>query len=114
MLAGFSAVGGGFWIVTRLVGTILFVPVVEELFFRGYLLDRLDRPQLPMKAAALLLSSFAFGLLHGRWWEGVLSGLVFGLVYLWRRQSSDAIWSHVAANFVVALGALYWSDWSLI
>jgi exosortase E/protease (VPEID-CTERM system) len=32
----------GIWIMMRLLGTILFIPLIEEMFFRSYLLRRLD------------------------------------------------------------------------
>lgn len=114
MLAGFSVVGAGLWGALRLIGTVIFVPIIEELFFRGYLLARFDKPQPLVRGAALLLSSAAFGLLHGRWLEGGLSGIAFGLLYLWRGRIADPVWAHVAANLTVAAFALLRQDWSLI
>jgi exosortase E/protease (VPEID-CTERM system) len=42
-LAWMSQLGLAIWIATRLIGTVALVPVIEELFFRGYVQDRLDR-----------------------------------------------------------------------
>lgn len=102
------------WIVTRIAGTVALVPLIEELFFRGYILTRLDRGGLAWRVAALAVSSALFGLMHGRWWDAALAGLVFGLLALWRGRLADAVWAHVAANAVVAGFALARGDWALI
>jgi exosortase E/protease (VPEID-CTERM system) len=88
--------------------------VIEELFFRGYLLTRLDGPQLWRRVLAVALSSLAFALLHGRWIEAGLAGLVFALVALRRGRVADAIWAHVVANSTVAAVAAARGDWSLL
>jgi exosortase E/protease (VPEID-CTERM system) len=102
------------WVVGRVIGTVVFVPIVEELFFRGYMLARLDGPQLWRRALAVGLSSLAFAALHGRWLEAGLAGVVFAFAMLRRGRVADAIWAHVVANAVVAGAALIRQDWSLI
>lgn len=102
------------WIALRFSGTILFVPIVEELFFRGYILRRIDRGGMAWRLAALLLSSLLFGAFHSRLVLGGLAGLVFGLLYLRRGRVSDAIYGHAACNAVIALSALISEDWGLI
>ncbi len=113
-VAGLSAGGLAVWAAARVLGTALLVPVVEEMFFRGYLLTRLDGPQPWRRAVAVILSSLAFALLHGRWIEAGLAGLVFAAVTLRRRRVTDAIWAHVVANSAVAALAAWRGDWSLI
>ena len=108
------------WIVFRLAGTVLLVPVVEELFFRGYVLARIDgigtdRPGgLGRRMAAIAVSSLLFGLLHGRWLVAGAAGVVFALVYLRRGRLADAILAHALANFIVAGFALLSGDWAAI
>jgi uncharacterized protein len=106
--------GLGIWIATRIVGTVVLVPVVEEMFFRGYLLARLDGAHFWRRAGAVVISSAAFALLHGRWLEALLAGLVFAAIMLRRGRVSDAIWSHAVANGIVAAVAAWRGDWSLI
>lgn len=117
LASGLSELGGGalaIWVGLRLFGTVLLVPLVEELFFRGYLLTRLDGAALWRRALALAVSSLAFAALHGRWLEAGLAGLIFGMVMLRRGRVEDAILSHVTANGVIAVVALAQGDWSLI
>jgi len=110
-LADMGAAAFVLWAAVRLVGTVLLVPWVEELFFRGYVLARLDSGGLPARLLALGVSSALFAALHGRWLEAGLAGLVFGLLMLRRGRLADAVTAHVAANLVVALWAAVHGDW---
>lgn len=102
------------WVVARLAGTVLLVPLVEELFFRGYVLHRIDRGGIALRILAIIVSSALFAALHGRWIAAGLAGLVFALVMLRRGNVSDAVQSHLAANLIVALWALAQFDFALI
>ncbi len=102
------------WAGLRVLGTVVFVPLVEEMFFRGYLLRRLDGSSPWQRGAAILLSSLAFAALHGRWVEAGLAGVVFAALMLRRGRVGDAIWAHIIANAVVAGMALMQREWSLI
>lgn len=100
------------WIALRLIGTVLLVPLVEEMFFRGYVMARLDRRGMVSRLLAIAVSTALFAALHGRWVEAGLAGIVFALVMLRRGRVSDAVISHLAANATVA--ALLTRDFSLI
>jgi exosortase E/protease (VPEID-CTERM system) len=114
VLTGLSAGVLVAWAVARILGTVILVPLVEEMFFRGYMLARLDGPQLWRRAGAIAVSSLAFAALHGRWVEAGLAGVAFAAVMLRRGRVTDAVWAHVAANAVVAAAAALRGDWSLI
>lgn len=115
-LSGLGAGAYALWIALRFVGTTVLVPVVEELFFRGYLMSRVAglRPGLPMQIVAVIVTSTLFAALHGRWAEGLVAGAVFALAALRRGRITDAIQAHVAANLIVALAALVRGDWTLV
>ena len=104
-----------FWIVTRVLGTILLIPIVEELFFRGYIIDKFrggDRMKLIL---GLVVSSVLFAILHDKWLLAGLAGLIFGwLVIRKGGRLSDAIVSHLVANAGIACVAIYTGNWSLI
>lgn len=72
------------WTVVSLVQGLTLVPVVEELLFRGLLFHRWARKWGVPRG--LLVSSFAFGLMH----KDMLGTFVFGLVMalLYMRTSS--------------------------
>ncbi|MFP4273735.1 MAG: exosortase E/protease, VPEID-CTERM system [Paracoccaceae bacterium] len=102
------------WATIRLMGTSVLVPLVEEAFFRGYLLARLDTGGWPMRLVAVALSSAGFAALHGRYLEAGLAGIVFAAVMLRQGRLADAILAHAAANLIVFAAALLRGDWSLI
>lgn len=102
------------WIVFRLIGTVLLVPFVEEMFFRGYLLGRLDQGDWRSRAVAIAVSTGLFAALHGRWLAAGLAGAVFAFVMLRNRRVEDCVLAHVVANLIIAVWALVQSDFSLI
>ena len=113
-VAGLGTAGFLIWVVARFVGTSIAVPIIEELFFRGYVLKRLDVGGMPMRVLAFAVSSGLFAALHDRWFAAFLAGIVFGLVMLRRGRVTDAIQSHMAANVVIALWAVFMRDWAVI
>jgi uncharacterized protein len=110
VLSGFGPIVLGSWIVLRVLGTAVLVPIMEENFFRGYLLARLDLGGLAGKVFAIIVSTALFAAMHSRWLEAFVAGLVFALVMLRRGRLSDAMLAHIAANSVVALAALIRGD----
>ena len=113
-LAGLSAPILAIWVIARVTGTALVVPIVEELFFRGYILKKLDLGGMTWRIIALAVSTAAFAFLHDRYIAAALAGILFGLVYLRRGNITDAIISHALANAVIAGWALTQGDFSVI
>ncbi|HKI38341.1 MAG TPA: exosortase E/protease, VPEID-CTERM system [Gemmataceae bacterium] len=108
------------WLLLRVVGSVVTAPLAEELAFRGYLSRRLiaaDFGAVPLGRLtwfSFLVSSLAFGLLHGRWLAGTLSGMVFALLLRRRGRLANSVLAHAVANALIAasvLGAGRWSLW---
>jgi exosortase E/protease (VPEID-CTERM system) len=118
-LQGLSPAGTAVWLAARVGGSILIVPLVEELAFRGYLTRRLISTEpwsLPMGAfswPSFLISSALFGLLHDRWLAGTLTGMLFGLALYRRGKLADAVLAHATTNALIAAWVLMSGDWSL-
>jgi len=108
------------WLTIRALGTIVLVPIAEELAFRGFLYRRIIRRDFHLvgwtafSRVALIVSSVAFGALHERWIAGTLAGLVFALLMLRGGRIGDAIAAHAAANALIFGWALAFQDWSLL
>ena len=102
------------WAGMRILGTVALVPVIEELFFRGYVQARLDRGTVVSRIIAIAVSAGLFALVHGRWIEAGLAGVVFSLVYMRNGRLADAMAAHAVANAVIAAVALWRGDWALI
>jgi len=106
------------WLAARVAGSVLVVPLAEELAFRAYLTRRLIAPQywsVPIGAfswPSFVVSSGLFGLLHGRWLAGTLAGLVYALALYRRRDLCDAVVAHATTNALVAVLVLVTGDWS--
>jgi exosortase E/protease (VPEID-CTERM system) len=113
-LAALGPAAFALWVASRLVGTALLVPLIEELVFRGYVLRRLDTGGIVMRALALAVSSALFAALHDRWLAAALAGLVFGLLTLRSGRLTDAVLAHAAANAVIAAWAAAAGDWHVI
>jgi len=106
------------WLIGRLIGFIVIVPVVEELAFRGHLLRWLqsrDFESVPTKqwnVQSVLISSLLFGAIHADLVAGTLAGLLFAFAALHRGKLIDAIAAHAVANAVLAVVGLargaYW------
>jgi membrane protease YdiL (CAAX protease family) len=86
---------------------VTVVAVAEETIFRGYLILRF-RAVTGRTSAAALLSSIVFSLGHGyEGMAGVISvfslGVVFALVYLWRKSLVAPIVMHFLTDFVTII-----------
>ena len=84
--------------------TVLVAPIVEELFFRGFLLHRWARRW--STATAVVASSALFAVLHGEWIGHFLFGIVMAALYLRTRRLWMPIAAHAINNGIVALVAL--------
>lgn len=107
------------WLLFRLIGAVLIVPLAEELAFRGYLLRKLvsaDFAQVDFRRFTLLsfvVSSTLFGLLHQQWLAGVIAGMLFALAMYRRGALFDAVIAHSTANAMLAAYVLTTHRWSL-
>ena len=110
----------GYWIISRLAGSILVVPIAEELAYRGYLMRRLTNvdfesvPYQSVRWSALIVTSIAFGLAHGALWlPGMAAGLAFGLILMRRGRIGEAVAAHVTANALITASVLGGNQWQL-
>ena len=110
------------WLLFRVVGYTITVPLVEELAFRAYLTRRLAGPEverLPLGVftwSSFAISSVLFGLLHGTFWvAGTVAGMSFAFALYQRRALGDAVLAHATTNGLIAMYVLTtgrWSVWS--
>ena len=109
------------WLLFRVIGSTVTVPIAEELFFRGFVVRRcidadVDRvPVGKLTWLAFLVSSVAFGALHGQaWFAATVVGMLFAGALTWRRSLADAAVAHATTNallslYVIATGS--WTQW---
>ncbi len=108
------------WLAIRGIGTIVLVPIAEELAFRGYLYRRFISRDFESVAAmhlswlGLIMSSVLFGLLHERWLAAGLAGAIFALVMIHTGRVRDAVIAHAIANGMIFAWAILFRQWSLL
>jgi CAAX prenyl protease-like protein len=108
-------------IVSRTLRAVLLVPIIEELFWRGWMMRWLVNPdftRVPLGTytrSAFWTSAVLFATVHGAYWE---VGLVAGVIYNWwmvRTHSlGDCILAHAVTNAILSayvLGAGKWQYW---
>lgn len=105
------------WLIFRVFGSIITVPIAEELAFRGYALRRLisldfDKVSLRFTWISFLLSSFLFGALHGRWVAGTVAGMFYAWAMYRRGKVGDAIIAHATTNALIAVHVLILGNWN--
>lgn len=112
-LASLSSWGVAVWLTLRVLGSVVAVPVAEELAFRGFALRRVTAlhfekvPLTQVSWPGLAVSSFAFGILHSDYVAGTVVGVVYGLT-VWRRGNLwDAVIAHGVTNALLCIYVLY-------
>jgi hypothetical protein len=78
---------------------VVAAPVLEELIFRGIILDGLLKQYSP--ARSILISSLLFGLVHLNPWQfvsGFIIGIFSGWVYFRTRSLTLSVLVHASAN----------------
>ena len=107
-------------IVVRWIGAALLVPVMEELFWRSFLMRWIERSQFetvdPRRVGlrAIVLSTFVFMLAHTLWLAAILAGLAYAWLYvksgkLWLPVIAHAVTNGALGIWVVATGN--WTFW---
>lgn len=107
-------------VLLRLAGAALVVPVMEELFWRSFLMrwvqhpgfERVDPQTVGLKA--IVLSTFVFTLAHTLWLAAVVAGLAYALLYrqtgkLWTAVIAHAVTNGLLGVWVIATGR--WEFW---
>jgi hypothetical protein len=118
--APLKADGSVDWVLAglRLFGLALVVPVMEELFWRSFLMRWIDKRDFlamdPRHASflAFTLSSALFALEHTQW----LAGLIAGVVYTWLYKKTGnlrvPITSHAVTNGTLGIWILATGNWT--
>jgi CAAX prenyl protease-like protein len=106
------------FIAFRVAGSVLLVPVLEELFWRGWLARWLidtDFRRVPLgayTASSFWIGSLMFASEHGPFWE---VGLIAGIAYNWwmcrTRSLGDCILLHAVTNGALSAYVLVTGQW---
>ncbi|UXH78540.1 CAAX prenyl protease-related protein [Roseateles amylovorans] len=114
-----TVAGGLDWplIVVRWMGAALLVPVMEELFWRSFLMRWIASPQFegvdPRRAGlrAVVISTFIFMLAHTLWLAAIVAGLAYALLYLRTGKLWCAVIAHAVTNGVLGIWVVMSGRW---
>jgi CAAX prenyl protease-like protein len=107
------------WRVTafRIAGMVIVVPIMEELFWRSFLLRWIDDQNFlrvapgDVSLRAHAITAVLFALEHNLW----LAGLIAGIVYNWIYAKTGNLWcvivAHGVTNGVLAWYIVHTGEW---
>lgn len=106
-------------LVLRTMRATLIVPIVEELFWRGWLarwLQDSDFQRVPIgqfTSLAFWATALLFAAEHGPYWEvGLLCGIIYN-AWLWRTRSlGDVMIAHATTNLALSLFVIATQRWT--
>ncbi|MCA1247054.1 CAAX prenyl protease-related protein [Massilia sp. MS-15] len=102
----------------RIAGAVLVVPVMEELFWRSFLMRWVDSPDFEALAPArvglkgFLVSVLLFGFEHHLWLAGIVAGAAYGLLYMRQRNLWGPVVAHALTNGLLGAWVLATGSWS--
>jgi hypothetical protein len=114
------APGGGIdWTlaVPRLVGAALLVPLMEEIFWRSFLMRWLQHPLfesvVPARVGlkAVVLATFLFVLAHTLWLAAAVAGLAYAWLYIRTGKLWVAVIAHAVTNATLGAWVLATGNW---
>ena len=104
-------------VVPRLIGAALLVPVMEELFWRSFLMRWIQHPVFEAVAPAqvglkaIVLSTFVFVLAHTLWLAAIVAGLAYAWLYVRTGKLWVAVIAHAVTNGVLGAWVLATGNW---
>ena len=106
------------FMVLRTVSSAMLVPILEELFWRGWMMrwlintDFLSVPLGKYVPSAFWIVAVLFASEHGPYWEvGLLAGIAYNWWIIRTRNLADCIVAHGVTNAVLAGYVLVTGQW---
>jgi hypothetical protein len=106
------------FLLFRVLVSVVAVPILEELFWRGWLMRWLINPdfeKVPLGAyspLAFWAVALLFASEHGSFWDvGLLAGIVYNTLMIRTRNLWDCILAHAVTNAVLAAYVVLAGQW---
>ena len=105
-------------VALRWIGATLVVPVMEELFWRSFLMRWVRSPQFetvtPQQVGvkAVVLSTFVFMLAHTLWLAAVIAGLAYAWLYIRTGKLWTAVLAHAVTNGALGIWVVATQRWA--
>ena len=104
-------------VAARWMGAALVVPVMEELFWRSFLMRWIDAPQFEavdpgrVGLRAVVLSTFVFTLAHPLWLSAVLAGFAYAWLYIRNGRLWSCVIAHGVTNGLLGAWVVLSGNW---
>ncbi len=101
----------------RLFGASVIVPVMEELFWRSFLIRYIIHANFEtVRLGTFTIGSFAatmvlFGLEHNLWLAGMMAGACYNGLWYWTGRLWPCIIAHAITNLVLGVHVLTTGEW---
>ena len=117
-----AALFGSPWVLLwRCLRAIVIVPIVEELFWRGWLMRWLidsNFKRVPLgtyRPSAFWMTAILFASEHGPYWDvGLVTGVIYNAWMIRTKSLADCILMHAVTNSVLCayvIGSHQWQYW---
>jgi CAAX prenyl protease-like protein len=113
-----TSAGIVFFLFVRFLGLVVVVPIVEELFYRGFLLrfvtDVDDFRRVPVgtfSGVALLVNVILFALSHPEWLAAAIFALALCLLLRRTKNLFACILAHGVTNLLLGVYILHTGQW---
>ena len=106
-----------FMILFRVTGAALVVPIMEELFWRSFLIRYIiDKNFDTVPIGAFTWMSFCFtvvlfGLEHNYIAAGMMAGVLYNLILFRAKSIAHCILAHAVTNLILAIYVLHSGEW---
>jgi len=107
----------GLWMSSRLIGAVIIVPIMEELFWRSLVMRWIDDKNFlnfspsNVSLLALVISSVVFASAHHLWLAGLFAGLTYGALYIRCKNLWVPIVAHAVTNGVLGIWVMNTGNW---
>jgi CAAX prenyl protease-like protein len=104
-------------IAARISGAVLVVPLMEELFWRSFLIRYIvdeDFSKVPLGLftwSSFLITAILFGLEHNLFLAGIMAGIVYNLLLYYTRSISHCIVAHAVTNLALGVYVISTGHW---
>lgn len=102
----------------RLFGAVMVVPLVEEIFWRAFVMRFLvasrfkSVPLGQFTWYSFIITAIAFGFEHHRWLPGIAAGIIYAALLHRTRNLFSPILAHAITNLLLGLYVVYTGQWT--
>jgi membrane protease YdiL (CAAX protease family) len=106
-----------FFVVTRILGSTLVVPALEEVFFRSFLYRWIVKPDfdaVPLnyfRWSPFLITAAFFGSIHAQWLAGILCAFAYQWLVIRKNRLGDAMTAHAITNCLLGVYVVWKGAW---